>query len=397
VPDFTEDDDALLEQLGIQVEAAAPSTHTPREERILAGFEEIQRFVDQHGRQPQHGEGRDIFERLYAVRLDRLRALPEATALLAPLDRQGLLSADDHSSMPIETIDDDALLAALGATGAPDSLSNLRHVRSAADKRAAEEIANRTPCEDFARFKPLFTRVHQDIKAGIRKVRPFRTRALDEIQAGAFFVVGGQIAYVADVGEEFTTEYERRDSRLRVIYDNGTESDVLRRSLQRALHRDEAARFITDPNAGPLFGDSAEDDDLASGTIYVLRSRSDHPTVAASRDVLHKIGVTGSSVESRIANAKLEPTYLMADVEIVATYQLFNISRTRLENLIHRVFDAARLKIQIVDRFGNRVEPHEWFMVPLFVIDEAVERIKDGTITDVRYDPATASLRSVRV
>ena len=124
----------------------------------------------------------------------------------------------------------------------------------------------------------------------------------------------------------------------------------------------------------------------------MLRSKSDHPVVAANRDVLHKIGVTGGKVETRIANAKLDPTFLMADVEIVATYELYNINRTKLENLIHRVFDPARLDIEIKDRFGNPVIPREWFLVPLFVVDEAVERIKDGTITSYVYDPTVARL-----
>jgi hypothetical protein len=213
-----------------------------------------------------------------------------------------------------------------------------------------------------------------------------------EIKKGELFIVGGQIAYVAEVGEEFTTEYERRDSRLRVIYDNGTESDVLLRSLQRALHRDEAGRRITDPVAGPLFAGEVEDGDLESGTIYVLRSKSNDPQIAASRDVLHKIGVTGGDVAKRIANAKLDPTFLLADVEIVATYKLSNINRTKLENVIHRIFDPARLDIQIKDRFGNPVIPREWFLVPRFVIDEVVEKIKDGTISRFRYDPKSAAL-----
>ena len=125
----------------------------------------------------------------------------------------------------------------------------------------------------------------------------------------------------------------------------------------------------------------------------MLRSKSDHPVVAANRDVLHKIGVTGGDVERRIANAKLDPTFLMADVEIVATYELYNINRTKLENLIHRIFDPARLDIEIKDRFGKPVIPREWFLVPLFVIDEAVEKIKDGTITGYTYDPKAALLR----
>ena len=173
-----------------------------------------------------------------------------------------------------------------------------------------------------------------------------------------------------------------------MIYDNGTESDVLLRSLQRALHRDEAGRRAA---AGPLFVGESEDGDLASGTIYVLRSKSDNPVVASNRDVLHKIGVTGGKIETRIANAKLDPTFLMADVEIVATYKLSNINRAKLENLIHRIFDPP-VDIGIKDRFGNRITPREWFLVPVFVIDEAVERIKDGTITSYRYTPKTASL-----
>jgi T5orf172 domain len=124
-----------------------------------------------------------------------------------------------------------------------------------------------------------------------------------------------------------------------------------------------------------------------------LRSKSDHPVVTAHRDVLHKIGVTGGDIRGRIANARLDPTFLMADVEIVATYELFNINRTRLENLIHRIFEPARLDIEIKDRFGQPVTPREWFLVPRFVIDEAVERIKNGTVTNCQYDPKTASLR----
>ncbi len=365
-----------------------------REERIIAGFEDIQRFVEQHGRPPQHGEDRDIFERLYAVRLDRLRELEECRSLLAPLDHQGLLRIE--TSQPAgfaEAVDDDELLAELReAAGAPD-ITQLRHVRTAADKRAAEEIANRQKCQDFDHFKPLFEKVQGELVSGIRQTRPFELKA--EIRPGSWFVVGGQKAYVAEMGELFSNAQGKSDARLRVIFDNGTESNLLMRSLQRALHKDEAGRRITDPSAGPLFASESEEDDLASGTIYVLRSKSNNPTVVANRDVLHKIGVTGSDVARRLANAKLDPTFLMADVDIVATYELYNVNRTKLENIIHRVFDPARLDIEIKDRFGQPVIPREWFLVPRFVIDEAVERIKDGTITSFQYDPKTASLKLI--
>jgi hypothetical protein len=387
--------DELAEELAEFDVPERKGGRSPREERVIAGFEEIQRFVDQHGRAPRHGEGRDIFERLYAVRLDRLRALEDCRSVLAPLDRQGLLSGEPVATAPTEAIDEDELMAELSGTAGADDITALRHVRSTVEKRAAEEIAQRKPCTDFDTFRPLFERVKRELKAGVRLTRV--VHALDEIklaeiQKGEFFIVEGQMAYIAEIGEEIRTQYERKDSRLRVIYDNGTESDVLQRSFQRALHRDPAARLVTNPSAGPLFSDEASESDQESGTIYVLRSKSDLPVVTANRDVLHKIGVTGGEVSARIANAKLDPTYLMADVEIVTTYRLFNINRVKLENVIHRVFDAARLDIEIKDRFGIPVAPREWFLVPTFVIDEAVERIKDGTITQYVYDPQVARL-----
>jgi hypothetical protein len=339
-----------------------------------------------------NGEERDIFERLYAVRIDRLRAQEDCRTLLASLDHEGLLEgASTASGDAADDISDDELLAQLGVDAtATDDITELRHVRSAVDRRAAEEIANRERCDDFDRFKPLFAQVQADIENGIRQTRPFKLKA--EIRPGRWFIVGGQKAYVTEAGEAFTNAQGKSDARLRVIFDNGTESNLLMRSLQRALNRDKAGRRITDPVAGPPFSGSHEEDDQASGTIYVLRSKSDNPVVAANRDLVHKIGVTNMDVAQRIAGARLQPTYLMADVEVVATYKLYNLGRTKLENLIHRIFEPARLDIEIKDRFGNPVIPREWFLVPLFVIDDAVEKIKDGTITGYVYDPNSARL-----
>jgi hypothetical protein len=388
--------DKLREELDDFAEPQKKGGRSAREERIIAGFQEIQRFVEKHDRAPQHGEDRDIFERQYAVRLDRLRTLEECRSLLAPLDNRGLLTSTEivvaESS---ENIDDDALLAELRDSAGAARITELRHVRKSADKRAAEEIANRTVCGDFEKFEPIFEQVKRELKSGVRHTLP--VQAMDEIkmaeiQNGECFIVQGQIAYIAEVGQDFRTQYDRRDSRLRVIYDNGTESNLLMRSFQRALHRDSAGRLITNPDTGPLFAEERTDDDLGSGTIYVLRSKSNHPIVASNRDVLHKIGVTGGKIDTRIANAHLDPTFLMADVEVIATYELCNINRVKLENLLHRVFDRAQLDIEIRDRFGNPVRPREWFLVPLFVVNEVIERIRDGTITQYVYDPTTARL-----
>lgn len=364
---------------------------SPREERIIAGFEEIQRFVEQHGRALQHGEDQDIFERLYAVRLDRLRELEEYRSLLVPLDRQGLLTcAEVVRAEPVEAMDTDELLAELGGVAGPSGITDLRHVRTSAEKRAAEEIANRERCEDFDIFRPLFGQVESELKADTRQTRPFGKDA--SVDAGNFFILGGQLVYVAEKGDDFQTPNGHLDARLRVIYSNGTESNILLRSLQRALYKDEAGRRLTVPNAGPLFSEAWEEDDIESGTIYVLRSLSNHPFITEHRELIHKIGVTGGKVESRIANASLDATYLLSDVEVVASYKLAGINRTKLENLFHRIFASAQLDLTIHDRFGNPVRPREWFLVPLHVIDDAVQRIREGSISAMIYDPKTARL-----
>ena len=390
-------DDELLAELGVAVEPLKARSYSPREERIIAGFEDVVRFYEEHGRAPLHGEERDIFERLYAVRLDRLRELDDCRELLTGMDQHRLLAGTQtEADVSPDEIDDDALLAELGVESiAEDDIRVLRHVQSADERRAAEEIANREKCEDFDQFKPLFDQVERDLETGTRSTRQFVKDAgflKSDITKGQFFVLGGQIAYVANVGETSRAPNGEFDARLRVIYANGTESDLLRRSLQRALYKDDAGRRITEIEAGPLFATETDDDDLESGTIYVLRSRSDHPMVVEHRDLIHKIGVTGGSVETRIAGADKSATYLLAGVEVVATYKLFNINRARLEGVIHKVFAAAALDLTIHDRFGNPVRPREWFLVPLNVIDEAVERIRDQSIMGYRYKPSEGRL-----
>jgi hypothetical protein len=389
---FTDEDDALLTELGVEVEIKNTKSHTPREERIIAGFEDIEWFFEQHGRAPMHGEDRDIFERLYAVRLDKIRSSEECRAVLASKDKHGLLTSEPTTVVTeFDNLDDDALLAELGVLNTnSDDITKLTHVKSRAEIKAAEEIAKRTVCLDFEKFKPLFAKVQEELASGIRIARKFKDDA--QITQGDFFILGGQKVYVAEAGEEFIADYGRSDRRLRVIYDNGTESDILMRSLQRALNKDETSRRIIKSVTGTLFSDVTEEGDMEAGTIYVLRSKSDHPIINEHRDVIHKIGVTSGNIERRIINAKLDPTFLMAEVEIVATYELSNINRMKLENLIHRFFESAKLDIEIKDRFGNPVVPREWFLVPLFVIDEMIEKIRDGSIVFYRYDPNTGKI-----
>lgn len=404
---FTDDDDALLAELGVETEVRQDQTYTAKQERIIAGFEDIQRFYREHDRLPQHGEGRDIFERLYAVRLDRIRGNAECLDLLKPMDVDGILT--DRVCEPSEeySLDsDDELLEALGVSASDDDITTMKHVRSAAERNAErnvpEEVAQRKTCENFDSFRLDFEAIQADLETGRQSTELFKTSSRSQIRRGDWFIVDGQKALVADAGDWFTPEHGERDRRLRVIFDNGTESDLLLRSLRRALNKDENSRRIVPPqleveeddsDIGPLFASTMEDGDCESGAIYVARSLSDNPFVQENRELLHKIGLTTGDPEKRVSNAKKETTYLFAAVELVAVYRLANINCKAFESLLHKFLARARIDLALADRFGGKVQPREWFLVPLQVVEEVVERIKDGSISDYVFDVETASMK----
>jgi hypothetical protein len=385
--------DELRSELKDFAQSAKGGGRSAASQRIIAGFEEIERFVEEHERLPEHGEDRDIFERLYAVRLDRMRESLECRDVLKGLDSRGLLG-DEANARVSEDPTDEELLSSLGIEPArQDDLTNLVHVRSREEIKAAEEIAQRNPCQDFAEFQPIFEKVQWELDAGKRQTLKYRDDA--EVRKGDLFILDGQTIIVAEMGDPFVNNYERPDRRLRVVYANGTESDLLLRSLQRALNKDKASRRITEPGFGPLFSDVEEEGDSATGYIYVLRSKSEHPFIAEHRSVIHKIGVTGGDVKSRLGNAKKDSTFLLAEVEVVATFKLANIDRKRLEALIHKFFNSARLDLEMKDRFGAPVESREWFLLPLLLIEEAIQKIQEGTIGSFRYDSESGRLVEV--
>ena len=258
---FTQEHDDLLAELGADVEVKKVVQRTAREERIIAGFEEIERFWQEQGRLPQHDPQNDIFERLYAVRLDQLRKSEECRTVLAEFDSQGLLDADSDSAtdLSIEEMNSDDLLAALGVDDVSEEndITKLKYVQPRAERTAPDEVANRKRCEDFDQFKHLFKQVQEALKIGQKKGVAFGEDA--RIRKDEFFIVGGQIAYIEDVGKEIKAPNGAWDARMRVIYDNGTESNLLLRSLQRALYKDDAGRRIVDVEdfAGPLFSEDA--------------------------------------------------------------------------------------------------------------------------------------------
>lgn len=391
-------DDELLSELGIDLAPAKSVTYTAKEERLISGFEEIIHFYEEHKKVPFNTADADIFERIYAVRLAQLKESCEVKQLLADFDQYGLLSDSDNENSDVASLEDDDLLAELGIElEDEDNIFVLQNVRTQKERDANELTAMRKVCSDFEVFKTLFDQINVDLENGQRITKPFGKDA--SIELNDWFIVDGQIVYVAEVGEYFKAPNGETDARLRAIYSNGTESNLLMRSLKKALNSDKTSRrILVKNNVGPLFHSAESQDEeneieIKSGTIYVLRSKSDNSFIKEHKDVIHKIGVTTGKVNKRITDAKNDPTYLLSDVELVASYGLpENIVPHKLEKLIHKVLQSAQLDINIEDRFGKLVKPKEWFLVSIDVINEVIEHIKNGKIETVYYDIDQAQL-----
>jgi len=330
----------------------------------------LERFVSANGRPPSADTGSPIAERILATRAKRLSDDLEIGALLQPMEPIVPATVD-------EILGDDLL--------EDDPIFSLTHVQPREVQDQPEYIGSRKPCIEFERFRPLFEAVVTDLGTGRRETRKFARE--QEIDAGQFFIQKGMVAYVAEADEVFQDRLGNRNRRLRVIYDNATESDPLLRSFASLLYNDENGRRISDPVAGPLFTAEPDDGDVQSGHIYVARSLSKDPHIAQHAARMLKIGVTGSDVHRRIVDAANDPTFLLAPAAIVTSFTLYNINRSRLEALLHRFFDPVRVDIEITDRFGKPVRPREWFFVTPDHVTEVVRRIQDGSITRCYFDP----------
>jgi hypothetical protein len=376
--DILADDDDLLD-----VKAATSAVSTEHQ-RIIDSFEEINRFIDRFKRKPGETNKPNVSERGLQIKLNGLLNDRSLREKLLPHDRHGLVPAEAQSVTRSlnDILDDDDLL-----TTPQDDIFNLVHVRPPAAR--PDEIAERRVCADFETFKPLFEQCVADLNDGKRKAIPFANE--QEIKAGEFFILNGVMVYVAEVGETHIRN-GKRNARLRLIFDNGTEGNNLLRSLATELYKDPNGRRVTSKDMGPLFEDRPQVGDTKTGMIYVVKSLSDDPEIRKLDGLLHKIGFTGGKMEVRIQNAKDDPTFLMAAVRPIATYTLYNINRVKLEYLLHGFFAEARLNIEIMDRFGKKIRPREWFLLPPDVISDAISRLKDGSIVNYRYDATRAAI-----
>lgn len=363
----------------------------------VAILNDVTRFFEQHGCLPDANASNHEEMRLGTI-WENLAKSPNEE--LRQADRLGLLARKEvvaAVSWRDEVEDDDIpdslddIFAEDGLDVQPD-LVQLKHVTPAAERQMPGHRADFIPCKDFDQFADLFETMQQALDSGAREATLIEKWAVIEPVEGDFFIRNGLLAYIAEKSES-TQRGGARDHRLRVIFSNGTESDPLMSSFRKSLNDDRTARAIQRLGLGPLDPDWETDKVSLSGKIYVARSLSEDPAIKPQRDILYKIGVTTQDVRRRVADARNDPTFLLAPVEIVAIYELQNLPRSKVENLLHRFFDAARPgELFIIDRFGKRIRPREWFYVLPDHVAQAARLIKDGQLHLYRYDRETQTI-----
>lgn len=381
--DIFASDDTLLD------EPQKPKKVTSSD-RLERSFLEIVEFVQKHDREPS-ATTRNIAERKLGARLDGIRSNPDKIDHLLHLDSLDLLAEPE----PPTSLDD--LLSADSAEdelGLLDDPSGLLDTTALPVERRKHTVtgpgAQREKCDEFELFEPLFKQKHAELADGTMKLHPFRGR--QTIKTGSFFVLNGMMTFVAEVGEpeyKRTTVRENRRERLRLIFENGTESAMYRQSFSLRLGESDSGYEIVPASYQNLWAD-----DEATGWIYVLRSLSDDPQIS-TRENLYKIGFTTTPIDKRIRYAVTQPTYLMAPVEVVETYRTYNVKSSAIEHLLHRIFAEVRLEISQTGVDGRTYDVREWFQVPLSVIRKAAELITNGEIIDYTFDAKSQSLLPV--
>jgi hypothetical protein len=284
----------------------------------------------------------------------------------------------------LEALFDDPLLK---MSKEEESLFDIpQDMRRVIAKKKADYVAQHKLCENFEDYKPLFAKVHQELKEGRRSLVKITKTAT--LTAGRFYFVSGQMLLLEQIGEMKKSSNSLPDARTRCIYENGTESDILLQTLRKNVVGDGYAISELQEEMDAQFFNNSDitTEDKVTGYIYVLSSLSDNPLVKKEKN-LYKIGFTTNNVEQRVANAENEPTYLMAPVKIVATYKVVNMNSQMFEDLVHQLLMPVQFQVTVFDEQGKEHQPQEWFVVPLPVVDVIIKKIMDGTIVGYTYNP----------
>jgi len=360
------------------------------DDRLVASFEEINSFYEKNGREPQKSTDmneRGLFSRLKGIRdnFDKMKALKK-------YDKYDLLQLEKKTVLEINSLDDMLNSDTFGLldTKKEEDIHTLVNVPKIDKDRAdADFVARREKFEDFEKYEPLLMQCQQDLRDGKRKLVP---SVESRLCVGTFCVLDGILLYIVDIEKGYIGNSGKINRRTTLVFENGTKSNMLLRSLGKRLK--DSGNMVTELNSDRvdnLF--NVSEDDSKNGFIYILKSLSNDDKIATKRN-LYKIGFSTTTVETRIKNAKLDSTYLMADVQIVSVYEVYNVNPNKLEQLIHQFFSNSCLDIDIIDGNGKIHRPREWFIAPLNVIEDAIELIVSGRIIDYRYDEVNEVIMS---
>ena len=391
---FNDDEFHLVE------EKKKESSSRTADERLIDSYEEIQQFVRKHGKEPEPNTSNISEYQLYS-RLKGIRDDPEKIDQLNEYDSESLLpsvevsepsSPNYKTSSKPESLDDifeDEDLNLI--SGDDEGLFDFKHVPKEDQRASADFVARRKPCKDFEKFEHLFEMVQKDLAAGKRKLTDFKQGNLRE---GSYYVHNGILFFLAEINITQKEHYKpdgtrvREDGRTRCIFENGTESNMLKRSVEKILY--ENGKVVTE-NVDETNKEFLEnfnvvtDEDEETGYIYILKSKSNREEINSIPN-LYKIGYSNIEIPERIKNAEKEATYLYAPVEFIAGWQCYNMNPQKFEQLLHNFFGSACLNIDVFDENGRRYTPREWFIAPLDVIRQAVELLTSGNIVDYKYD-----------
>jgi len=389
---FNDDDFGLLDS---KVKTSSVKTD---EERLIDSFEEINVFIDKNDREPNKSS---MSEYGLMAKLKNFRGNEDQKKILKPFDRHNLLGHVEMDSPSIDDILNDDDLGLLEPDNDLD-IFKFKHTPRPEDRAEADFVAQRKPMKekDFEKYEKMFLQVHKEIKEGKRKIKPF-TNIEKNLHVGDFYLMNGIMLYLESANlkkEEWDQKSGNRvrvEGRTRTVFENGTYSNMLYRSLGKQIQKD--GKLITNTYEKiehDLFVNSGlvKEEDVQSGWIYVLKTKSAKKELAGIKD-LYKIGFASGSVDDRIKNAKNEATYLFADVKKVATYKVYNRNADKLEGLLHRFFAKACLDIDLYNEKGQRLNPREWFIIPFEVIEETIQLILNENIVNYEYDTETKRIK----
>lgn len=361
------------------------------DEHLLSKFEEINNFITKNGREPEPDFLKPTEHMLYK-RLCTIKESLEQCEKLLDYDIHSILPAKEivvnEEPKTYDSLEDIFADDSLGLLeDDSDSIFKIKNVPKKLDM--PNKVATRKKCKNFEDFQQLFISCHEQLDSG--ELVQMKFTGEQQIQKGQFFILHGVMCYVAEIGER-AKKNGKVNAKLHLIFENGTESDMLLRSLATELYKDETGRRIMPKSENALddmLGITA--DDQATGYIYILSSLSDNPQITSLKN-LYKIGFSTVAVEKRIANALKEPTYLMAPVKVEAIYKSFNMNTHKFETLLHTFFGKACLDVDIVDGEGKICHPREWFIAPINCINAAIKLLENGEIVNYRYDPITQDI-----